>query len=67
MLIRQVRQLSAENGGQIPAAALTAYVRGQEQRETVEAGFQRHIAKPIEPEQLVLIIAELAQSNWVTE
>ncbi|MBW4640002.1 MAG: PAS domain-containing protein [Gloeocapsa sp. UFS-A4-WI-NPMV-4B04] len=62
-LIRQVRELSAELGGQIPAAALTAYVRGEDQSETFTAGFQRHIAKPVEPEQLVLIIAELAQIN----
>lgn len=61
MLMRQVRQLSAEDGGQIPAAALTAYVRGDEQREIIAAGFQKHIAKPVEPEQLALIIAELAQ------
>ncbi len=59
-LIRQVRELSAELGGQIPAAALTAYVRVEEQMETLTAGFQRHIAKPIEPEQLVSMIAELA-------
>jgi len=65
-LIRQVRELSAETGGQIPAAALTAYVRGEEQSEALTAGFQRHIAKPVEPEQLVLIIAELAQINQVT-
>jgi two-component system CheB/CheR fusion protein len=66
-LIRQVRELSAQLGGQIPAAALTAYARGEEQRETLTAGFQRHIAKPVEPEQLVSIIAELAQINQVTE
>jgi two-component system CheB/CheR fusion protein len=65
MLIRQVRELSAELGGQIPAAALTAYVRGEEQRETFNAGFQRHIAKPVEPEQLVSAIAELAKINQV--
>lgn len=59
-LIRQVRELSKELGGQIPAAALTAYVREIEQSEILIAGFQRHIAKPIEPEQLVLVIAELA-------
>ena len=64
-LIRQVRELSAELGGQIPAAALTAYVREEEQSETLTAGFQRYIAKPVEPEQLVLIIAELAEINQV--
>lgn len=59
-LIRQVRALGAESGGQIPAAALTAYVRVEEQRESLAAGFQRHIAKPVEPARLVSIVAELA-------
>ncbi len=59
-LIRQVRALGAELGGQIPAAALTAYVRVEEQKEALAAGFQRHIAKPVEPAQLVSIVAELA-------
>ena len=62
-LIRQVRELSADLGGQIPAAALTAYVRVEEQSLALNAGFQRHIAKPIEPEQLVSMIAELAEIN----
>lgn len=62
-LIRQVRALSAETGGQIPAAALTAHVRAEEERESLAAGFQRHIAKPVEPAQLVSIIADLAGRN----
>jgi two-component system CheB/CheR fusion protein len=62
-LIRQVRALSAELGGQIPAAALTAYVRAEEERESLATGFQRHIAKPVEPAQLVSIIADLAGRN----
>ncbi len=66
-LIRQVRALGAELGGQIPAAALTAYVRGEEQRESLAAGFQRHIAKPVEPAQLASIIAELADRRGVGE
>ncbi|MGL5925606.1 response regulator, partial [Chroococcidiopsis sp.] len=59
-LIRRVRALSADLGGQIPAAALTAYVTDKEQRESLEAGFQKHIVKPVEPEQLAAIVAELA-------
>ena len=59
-LIRQVRALSADLGGQIPAAALTAYVTDEEQRKSLEAGFQKHIIKPVEPEQLAAIVAELA-------
>jgi two-component system, chemotaxis family, CheB/CheR fusion protein len=60
MLIRQVRALSAEAGGQIPAAALTAYVRDEEYQEAIAAGFQVHLAKPITPEQLLLVVASLA-------
>ena len=62
-LLRQVRELSQELGGQIPAAALTAYAREQDRTESYAAGFQRHIAKPVQPEELVSIIAELAQIN----
>ncbi|MDP8932812.1 MAG: ATP-binding protein, partial [Cyanobacteriota bacterium] len=59
-LIRQVRALAAEAGGKIPAAALTAYASEQEEERAIEAGFQTHIAKPIKPVQLGLIIANLA-------
>lgn len=59
-LIRQVRALSAEEGGQIPAAALTAYARDTDQTEALSAGFQTHVAKPIEPNRLVSVVAELA-------
>ena len=62
-LIRQGRALSADLGGQIPAAALTAYVTDEEQRKSLEAGFQRHIIKPVEPEQLAAIVASLAASR----
>ncbi|MFN6569424.1 chemotaxis protein CheB [Dendronalium sp. ChiSLP03b] len=60
MLIRQVRMLSPEIGGQIPAAALTAYTGDMEQTEALTAGFQMHIAKPVEPDQLVFVVASLA-------
>ncbi|BAY08280.1 chemotaxis protein CheB [Calothrix sp. NIES-2098] len=59
-LIRQVRALDAEAGGQIPAAALTAYAGDTEQTEALAAGFQMHIAKPVEPAQLLFIVASLA-------
>lgn len=56
-LIRQVRVLEA--GGQIPAAAITAYVSDQERQRTIESGFQRHLAKPVNLTQLIRTIAEL--------
>ncbi|BAY60076.1 signal transduction histidine hinase [Calothrix brevissima NIES-22] len=58
-LIRQIRALDAELGGQIPAAALTAYAAEAEQAQALAAGFQMHIAKPIEPERLLFIVAAL--------
>ena len=58
--IRQVRQLSADAGGQIPAAALTAYVSDENQRVALDAGFQAHIAKPVQSVQLAAIVAHLA-------
>ena len=57
-LIRQVRLLEA--GGRIPVAAITAYVSDQERQQALNVGFQIHMAKPINPTQLVLMIANLA-------
>lgn len=59
-LMRQVRALSAEAGGQIPAAALTAHAGSQDQQKAIAAGFQTHLAKPIDSTQLVLVVAKLA-------
>jgi signal transduction histidine kinase/DNA-binding response OmpR family regulator len=59
-LIREVRALPAEQGGSIPSAALTAYSRAEDARHAIEAGFQRHVAKPVEPEALVAQVAALA-------
>ncbi|WP_256973051.1 CheR family methyltransferase [Nostoc sp. T09] len=59
-LIRQVRSLSAEAGGQIPAVALTAYASEAERQQAIEAGFQVHVAKPVEPVQLAWLVANLA-------
>jgi two-component system CheB/CheR fusion protein len=58
-LIQHVRSLSPEAGGQIPAIALTAYAGEEERQGAIDAGFQMHIAKPIEPIQLAGLIADL--------
>lgn len=57
-LIRKVR--ASEAGQSIPAVALTAYAREEDSRNAIQAGFHRHIAKPVEPTQLVEVVAELA-------
>ncbi|MBD0266939.1 MAG: PAS domain-containing protein [Cyanobacteria bacterium Co-bin8] len=62
-LIRKIRTLSPQAGGQIPAAALTAYVRGDDQQRALAAGFQMHIGKPVEPLKLVRMILQLAKGQ----
>jgi CheY-like chemotaxis protein len=59
MLMRKVRALSAERGGRLPAIALTAYAGEYNQQQAIAAGFQLHISKPVEPEELVRAIATL--------
>ncbi len=58
-LIRQVRALNADAGGQIPAIALTAYARREDQEKAIASGFQMHLAKPVEASQLALVIVQL--------
>ena len=62
-LIRQVRALSPEDGGRTPAIALTAYARAEDRVKAVVAGFQHHLSKPIEPMELVVLVASLAQAR----
>ncbi|HAX76546.1 MAG TPA: ATPase, partial [Cyanobacteria bacterium UBA11372] len=59
-LIRQVRDLEQQRGENIPALALTAYAAEQDQKQALDAGFQMHLAKPIDPAELVTVVAELA-------
>lgn len=58
-LIRKVRSLKPDQGGRIPAVALTAYADSEDRVRALEAGFQTHIGKPVEPEKLVEIIINL--------
>lgn len=59
MLMQQVRQRSPQAGKLIRAIALTAYAGEYDQRQALQAGFQKHIPKPVEPEVLVNAISEL--------
>ncbi|MBD2499029.1 PAS domain S-box protein [Anabaena azotica] len=59
-LIRKIRALPSEQGGNVPAAALTAYARQSDRQQALTAGFQIHIPKPIEPIQLLKVVASLA-------
>jgi PAS domain S-box-containing protein len=59
-LMRQIRNLPPEQGGNLPAIALTAYAGEADSFQAISAGFQQHISKPIEPNQLVQAVAKLA-------
>ena len=60
-LIGKVRALAPEQGGNIPAAALTAYVSGEDRLQALAAGYQTHIPKPVDPNTLAAAVAELAK------
>nr|WP_194054362.1 PAS domain S-box protein [Nodosilinea sp. LEGE 06152] len=59
MLMQQIRSRPPNQGGQVPAIALTAYARDFDQQKARQVGFQAHITKPVEPEALVEAIAIL--------
>jgi signal transduction histidine kinase/DNA-binding response OmpR family regulator len=65
-LIRRVRALSPEQGGRIPAIALTAYARPDDRDQMLASGFQAHLAKPVEPHELVASVAQIAAAATVT-
>jgi PAS domain S-box-containing protein len=58
--IRRVRARSPQSGGTVPAAALTAYARMQDRMRVLSAGYQMHVPKPIQPAELVTVVASLA-------
>jgi CheY-like chemotaxis protein len=58
-LLRRIRKLAPEEGGRVPAIALTAYAKDEDREESQKAGYQRHIAKPVDAEDLLLVIASL--------
>jgi PAS domain S-box-containing protein len=62
-LIRSIRSLQPECGGDTPAVALTAFTRLEDQKRAINAGFQRHVGKPIEPDSLVALVADLARRS----
>ena len=62
-LMQQIRSLSPVQGGMIPAIALTAYAAEIDQKRAMQAGFQKHLTKPLEPEQLVSTIISLLGSD----
>lgn len=60
-LLRKVRALPPEQGGKVPAVALTAHSLVQDRIQSLRAGFQSHVPKPVVPEELVEVIASIVQ------
>ena len=57
--MRKIRSLDPAQGGQVPAVALTAYASARDSLAAIEAGYHRHVTKPIEPAELVNAVAEV--------
>ncbi|MBE9013595.1 response regulator, partial [Pseudanabaenaceae cyanobacterium LEGE 13415] len=62
-LIQEIRSRPVEKGGSIVAVALTSYVGDYDQKQAIAAGFQQHLSKPVEPEQLVKTISAICPTR----
>ncbi|MEC4816664.1 MAG: ATP-binding protein [Scytonema sp. PMC 1069.18] len=62
-LLRQIRNMSPEQGGQVPAIALTAYAGEVNEQQALQAGFQLHISKPVEPDVLIEAIIQIVKQE----
>jgi signal transduction histidine kinase/response regulator RpfG family c-di-GMP phosphodiesterase len=58
--IRRVRQMERLSGAAVPAVALTAYASPQDREQAVAAGFHKHLAKPLDPEELIAVVARVS-------
>jgi PAS domain S-box-containing protein len=62
-LIRRIRALRPEDGGEVPAAALSAYSSAEDRAKALRAGFQMHIRKPVDPPDLLTAVRALTGKN----
>jgi signal transduction histidine kinase len=61
-LIHQIRQYESDSNSHIPAIALTAFASDEDRAQSLLAGFQKHLSKPVEPAQLAQVLAQLAST-----
>ena len=62
-LIREVRSLPIDQGGRVPALALTAYARREDRAQALAAGFHVHLAKPVDPAVLLAELRRVVDAN----
>ena len=65
-LIRQLRVLEKSQESALPAVALTAYARSEDRTKAIRSGFQNHLAKPVEPAELLAVVSSLAGRGITT-
>ena len=58
-LMKKLRARESERGGHIPAIALTAYARREDRLRALSAGYEYHVPKPVDPEELLTVVASL--------
>src|SRR2546422_661415 len=63
VLIQKLRQRQGDYGRSMPALAVTAYARAEDRTRALSAGFQLHVAKPLEPADFVAAIARLVRKD----
>ena len=66
-LIKHVRTLPNPVAAQVPAAALTAFARSEDRTRALQSGFEMHLAKPVDPGELVASVATLVRRNRVSK
>jgi CheY-like chemotaxis protein len=63
-LLRRIRNYETQvDEPRTPALALTAYARPEDRAQALEAGYQTHICKPVEPGELVAALARLMKTG----
>jgi CheY-like chemotaxis protein len=60
-LIRRVRALDPEQGGMIPAIAVTAFARPEDRMRALRAGYQAHLSKPVDVAELIATVRTLSE------
>jgi CheY-like chemotaxis protein len=65
-LIRRLRAVEKIQENALPAVALSAYARTEDRTKSIRAGFQNHLAKPVEPSELLAIVGSLAGRKAAT-
>ena len=64
-LIRHIRSLGPGEGGRTPAIALTAFAHGSDHREALRAGYDRHLAKPVDAVTLTRTVRDVLYARRV--